>query len=75
GNARYVSYIWRVGLELEELKRGEIERAVRRLILDDEGKETRERIKDLKEKFEICTRRGGSSYNSLNELVNFIYQL
>ena len=74
-NVRYVSYVWRVGLELEELDRGEIEKAVRRLILDDEGKEMRERIKELKEKFEICIRNGGSSNNSLNELVNFIVSL
>ncbi|PON80943.1 UDP-glucuronosyl/UDP-glucosyltransferase [Trema orientale] len=74
-NARYVSYVWRVGLELEELERGEIERAVRKLILDDEGKEMRERIKELKENFGICISKGGSSYNSLNELVNFIHQL
>ena len=74
-NARYVSYVWRVGLELEKLERGEIERAVRRLILDDEGKEMRERVKELKEKFEVCTRKDGSSYNSLNELVTFIMSL
>ncbi|PON80941.1 hypothetical protein TorRG33x02_232740, partial [Trema orientale] len=75
-NARYVSYVWGVGLELEELERGEIEKAVRRLIfLDDEGKEMRERVRELKEKFEVCTRKDGSSYNSLNELVNFIVSL
>ena len=74
-NARYVSYVWRVGLELEELERGEIERAVRRLIWDDEGKEMRARIKELKEKFEICTRNGGASYSSLNELVNLVVSL
>ena len=71
-NARYVSHVWRVGLELEELERGEIERAIRRLILDDEGNEMRARAKEFKDKFEVSAKKGGSSYESLNELVNFI---
>ena len=71
-NTRYVSHVWRVGIELEELERGEIERAVRTLMLDDEGKETRKRAKELKNEIEACTREGGSSYNALNQLVNFI---
>ncbi|EXB30467.1 UDP-glycosyltransferase 76E2 [Morus notabilis] len=71
-NARYVSHVWRVGLELEELEREEIERVVRRLMLDDEGKEMRERAKELKEKIEVSTREGGSSCNYLDELINFI---
>jgi len=72
-NARYVSHIWRVGLELEgELERGEIERVVRKLMVDEEGKEMRKRGKTLKEKIEVCTREGGSSNNSLNELIKMI---
>ncbi|EXB30471.1 UDP-glycosyltransferase 76E2 [Morus notabilis] len=71
-NARYVSHVWRIGLELEELKRRDIESAIRRLILHEDGKEMRARAKELKEKFEVCTRKGGSSCDSLNELVNFI---
>jgi UDP:flavonoid glycosyltransferase YjiC (YdhE family) len=72
-NARYVSHIWRVGLELEsDLERGEIERAVRRLMVDEEGKEMRKRSKNLKGKVEICTRDGGSSNNSLNKLIKII---
>ncbi|KAF3454616.1 hypothetical protein FNV43_RR05064 [Rhamnella rubrinervis] len=52
-NARYVSREWMVGLELEKMERGEIERAVRRLILDNEGKEMRARAKHLKEKLVV----------------------
>ncbi|KAF3443526.1 hypothetical protein FNV43_RR13210 [Rhamnella rubrinervis] len=69
-NARYVSREWMVGLELEKMERGEIERAVRRLILDNEGKEMRARAKHLKEKVS-----GGGSHSSLNELVNLIMSL
>jgi UDP:flavonoid glycosyltransferase YjiC (YdhE family) len=72
-NARYVSHIWRVGLEYEnKFERGEIERAIRRLMVDDEGKKMRKRGKDLKERVELCTREGGSSNNSLIELIKMI---
>jgi hypothetical protein len=69
-NARYVSHVWKVGMELEsELERGEIERAIRRLMVDEDGKEMQKRGKNLKEKFELCIKEGGSSNNSWNELV------
>ncbi|KAF3443528.1 hypothetical protein FNV43_RR13212 [Rhamnella rubrinervis] len=71
-NSRYLCHEWRVGLELERLERGEIERAIRKLILDDEGKEMRVRAKDLKERVEVSTGKGGSSHNYLNELVDLI---
>lgn len=71
-NARYVSHEWRVGLELEEMERGEIGRAVRDLIVGNEGKEMRKKAKDLKKKVTVYTREGGSSSNFLNELVNLI---
>ena len=71
-NARYASHVWRVGLELEKLERGEIERAIRRMILDDEGNEMRARAKEFKDKFEESIRKGGSSYESFDEIVNLI---
>ncbi|KAG5238291.1 UDP-glycosyltransferase [Salix suchowensis] len=71
--ARYVSQVWRVGLHLEdELERGEIESAIRRLMADKEGDEMRQRAMNLKEKAELCIRTGGSSSNSLNKLVELI---
>ncbi|VVA37851.1 PREDICTED: UDP-glycosyltransferase, partial [Prunus dulcis] len=37
-HARYISQVWRVGVQLEnKLERGEIERAVRTLMVDDDG--------------------------------------
>ncbi|XP_062171946.1 UDP-glycosyltransferase 76E2-like [Alnus glutinosa] len=72
-NARYVSHVWNVGLELEsELERGEIERTIRRLMVDEEGKEMRKRGKNLKERIEFCIKEGGSSNNSLNKLIEMI---
>jgi hypothetical protein len=61
-----------VGLELEgELKRGEIERVVRKLMVDEEGKEIWMRGKNL-ERIEVCIRDDGASNNSLNELIKMI---
>ena len=72
-NARYVSHVWRVGLELEnELERGEIEKAIRRLMAGKEGEAMRERAKNLKEEVELCIKECGSSSNSLNKLVEMI---
>jgi UDP:flavonoid glycosyltransferase YjiC (YdhE family) len=72
-NARYVSHVWRLGLELEgDLERGEIERAIRKVMAEEEGEAMRERAKNLKENIELCTKEGGSSYNSLKRLVEMI---
>lgn len=72
-NARYVSHVWRVGLHLErKLERGETERAIRRVIVEAEGQEMRERIMHLKEKVDLCLRQGGSSFQSLERFIDFI---
>ncbi|KDP42167.1 hypothetical protein JCGZ_02897 [Jatropha curcas] len=71
--ARYVSHVWRIGLILEnKIERKEIESAVRRLMMDEEGEEMRKKAEELKEKVEGCFKKGGSSYNSLNKLVEFM---
>ncbi|CAL2263877.1 unnamed protein product [Prunus armeniaca] len=70
--ARYMSQVWKVGLQLEnELERGEIERAVIKLMVDDDGKGMRVRARELKEKIEVSM-KGGSTYHSLNELVELM---
>ncbi|KAL5733121.1 hypothetical protein ACOSQ2_032813 [Xanthoceras sorbifolium] len=75
-NARYVSDVWRVGLQLENgIERGEIEKTIRRLMVEREGKEIRERILCLKEKAILSLKEGGSSYESINSLVTHILLL
>lgn len=72
-NARYVSHVWNVGIELENgLRREEIEMAIERLMEEREGGEVRERALCYKEKANLCVKPGGSSCDSLNELVNYI---
>ncbi|ESQ42397.1 hypothetical protein EUTSA_v10013505mg [Eutrema salsugineum] len=70
-NARYIESVWRVGVQLEgELEKGTVERAVKRLIVDEEGEEMRKRAIGLKEKLEASVRGGGSSFTSLDDFVN-----
>ncbi|KFK27484.1 hypothetical protein AALP_AA8G389400 [Arabis alpina] len=70
-NARYLENVWRIGVQLEgKLEKGIVERAVKRLIVDEEGAEMRKRAIDLKEKLETSARSGGSSCSSLDDFVN-----
>ncbi|KAM1396818.1 hypothetical protein ACFX2I_014466 [Malus domestica] len=57
---------------LKFLDRGPIEKATRTLMVGIEGEQTRQRAKDLKGKIKLSMKQGGSSYNSLNELVDLI---
>ncbi|PWA87376.1 UDP-glucuronosyl/UDP-glucosyltransferase [Artemisia annua] len=50
-NARYVSDLWKIGTVLENgFERGEIEGAVKRVMVDKEGTEMRNRVMNLKGK-------------------------
>ncbi|KAI3678244.1 hypothetical protein L6452_37529 [Arctium lappa] len=71
-NARYVSYIWKIGLELEVLERGEMESMIRRLMVDEEGEEMRLKVAKMKEIIKDSVQNGGSSHDSLEGLVGFI---
>ncbi|GMI78450.1 UDP-glucosyl transferase 76E2 [Hibiscus trionum] len=67
-NARYVSQVWKIGLHLENIcDRGDIEKTIKRLMVDEEGKEMRQRAKYLKERVELSVRGG-----YLNELIELI---
>ena len=76
-NAKYVSHVWKVGVQLENenLERGEIERSIRKLIKEKEGEEIRCRASKLKDKAISCSEPGGSSYKSLDRLLNHILSL
>ncbi|CAA7032191.1 unnamed protein product [Microthlaspi erraticum] len=70
-NARYLETVWRIGIQLEgELGKESVERAVKRLVMDEEGAEMRERAMDLKEKLNASVRSGGSSCKSLADFVS-----
>ncbi|RID58501.1 hypothetical protein BRARA_F01797 [Brassica rapa] len=72
-NAKYIESVWRIGIRLEgEVERGQVKRMVKRLIMDDEGADMRDRSIGFREKLKASMRVEGSSYNALDELVKFL---
>ena len=72
-NALCLESIWRIGFQVQgKVERGGVERAVKRLIVDEEGADMRERALVLKENLKASVRNGGSSYNALEEIVNLM---
>lgn len=70
GNARYLECVWKVGIQVEgELERGAIERAVKRLMVDEEGEEMKRRALSLKEKLKASVLAQGSSHKSLDDFI------
>ncbi|XWS28760.1 hypothetical protein CRYUN_Cryun25bG0098900 [Craigia yunnanensis] len=66
-NSSYICHVWKIGLELQnKLERGNIEGAIKRLMVDMEGEEIRKNAMDLKEKAALCLQEGGSSCCSFN---------
>ncbi|KAK7262512.1 hypothetical protein RJT34_30086 [Clitoria ternatea] len=71
-NSRLLSHVWKVGLEWSNImERGEIERVVRRVMVNQEGKEMRQRALKMKNEIMLAV-KDGSSYDALNELVKSI---
>ncbi|KAI5669864.1 hypothetical protein M9H77_19717 [Catharanthus roseus] len=61
---------WGVGIELEkDVKRSEVERVVRELMIGEKGKELKKNALEWKKKAEAATGLGGSSYMNLDRLV------
>nr|KYP35537.1 Cytokinin-N-glucosyltransferase 1 [Cajanus cajan] len=71
-NARLLSRVWKVGLEWSNvIERNEVERAVRRLMVNEEGKEMAQRAFKLKNEIKLAV-KAGSSYDALNGMVDSI---
>ncbi|CAL5076274.1 unnamed protein product [Urochloa decumbens] len=73
---RYVADTWKVGVLLEGvLERGEIEKAISRLMDENAGVEIRGRAEELKEKVRMCLESSGSSQQAVDKLVGHILSL
>ncbi|KAK1357197.1 UDP-glucose iridoid glucosyltransferase-like [Heracleum sosnowskyi] len=71
--ARYITHVWKVGFELDGvLERGDVDKSIRRLMTGREGDEMRQRAIELKHMINVSILEGGSSYNSLNDLTEFL---
>ncbi|OWM69155.1 hypothetical protein CDL15_Pgr025342 [Punica granatum] len=73
-NSRYLTSVWRVRYDLRdgEIERWRVEKAVRELMVGREGDERRQGMVELKCRVESSIRGGGSTYRSLEKLVEFI---
>ncbi|KAL1544727.1 UDP-glycosyltransferase 76B1 [Salvia divinorum] len=72
-NARYVSDVWRVGINLhKDLEKGGTENAIRKLMVQRDGEEMRKRAMLLKERIDAGLKMRGSTYRVLDELIDFI---
>ncbi|XP_057772416.1 UDP-glucose iridoid glucosyltransferase-like [Salvia miltiorrhiza] len=75
-NARFLIHVWEVGVEIGNVAdRKSIEEAVRVLMVDDRGKETRRRAAEMKHKLQLSRVKDGSSCKALDELAQFITSL
>ncbi|XP_068644860.1 UDP-glycosyltransferase 76F1-like [Aristolochia californica] len=75
-NARYVSSVWKIGLQLDNgLKRGEVERALRRIMTEKEREVLKGRAKELMANAELSLTEDGSSCRSLSGLVDHLMSL
>ncbi|CAI9778739.1 unnamed protein product [Fraxinus pennsylvanica] len=71
-NTRYLTNVWKIAIELEDPERKGIEKTIRTLMRDKVGKELRQRALKMKQELELSVQKGGSSWNSLENLVEFI---
>ncbi|KAL8260387.1 hypothetical protein R6Q59_028340 [Mikania micrantha] len=73
-NCRYLSYVWKIGVEIV-VERGEIEDAIRRVLVGKKGEEMKQRAMEIQEKVKVAVCHGGSSHNSLEAFVDYILSL
>ncbi|KAK8697803.1 hypothetical protein V6N13_113938 [Hibiscus sabdariffa] len=71
-NTNYICNVWKIGLELHELERGNVERKIKRLMVNMEGMVIRKRAMDLKKDAVVCLMKDGSTNCSLNDLTNHL---
>lgn len=72
-NVKYISKVWKIGMELEgEIERENVERIVREVMVGEEGGEMRKRALELKDEVELCYKEGGTTYTYINQLVDLI---
>ncbi|KAM7474879.1 hypothetical protein LguiB_022122 [Lonicera macranthoides] len=84
-NEKLVTEVLRIGVSVGakecsfvrsvEIKREVVERAVKRIMVGEEGEEMRRRSKELKEKAKQAIEEGGSSYNDLIALIEELSSL
>ncbi|KAL0460560.1 UNVERIFIED_CONTAM: UDP-glucose iridoid glucosyltransferase [Sesamum latifolium] len=67
-NARYLTHVWKVGLELENFKQISIEKGIKTLMVSEEGEVIRERASKMKQEIERSTSEGDLHIRHLKSL-------
>ncbi|XP_077214218.1 7-deoxyloganetin glucosyltransferase-like [Tasmannia lanceolata] len=69
-NCRFACREWGIGMEVsQEVKREQVDCLVRELMEGEKGKEMRKKAREWKESAERATKKGGSSYMNLENLI------
>ncbi|CAN1846578.1 UDP-glucose iridoid glucosyltransferase [Linum perenne] len=73
-NARTVTEVWGIGIEVEKDMGGKegVEKLIRRLMVEEEGEGIRKKALELKEEIMESLGECGSGFEGLNQLVEFI---
>ncbi|MCL7029988.1 hypothetical protein MKW94_000804 [Papaver nudicaule] len=72
-NCRFSCKYWGVGMEIDSnVKRDEVERLVRELMVGEKGKKMKQRAMEWKQKATEATSPGGSSHANINKIVSKI---
>eukprot|EP01018_Ginkgo_biloba_P036029 Gb_36255 [translate_table: standard] len=76
-NRSYVVEEWKIGLPLSVnedgvIERREIQKAVKRIVLEEEGGEMRKRVVELKDCAMDAVKKGGSSSTNFHAFLNFM---
>lgn len=69
-NRRFVSEVWKIGMEMNEVvRREDVEKMVRMLMRGEEGQQMKMRIERLRDAAFRAVGKGGSSYNNKEEFI------
>ncbi|XP_027358838.1 7-deoxyloganetin glucosyltransferase-like [Abrus precatorius] len=72
-NCRCICSEWGIGFEIDtNVKRKEVEKLVKELMVGEKGKKMNKKVLELKNKAEEDTRPGGRSYMNLDKVINEI---
>ncbi|GLJ28290.1 hypothetical protein SUGI_0556040 [Cryptomeria japonica] len=69
-NRTFVCQVWKIGVSMNaDVKRGEVQEMVRRLMKGEEGEEMRRKAGELRDASIKAVKKGGSSYNNLEKIL------
>lgn len=73
-NSRLASHVWKVAVEWSSdvMERGDVEKVVRTLMVDQQGKKMWQRAQELKRQLRQAVTQGGSSHNAFIQLLDLL---